>query len=57
MTTRKHKAKLLPVEAMLAGDQDFLKQAIKHAMQAVLEGEMTEFLGAAPGERTDERNG
>lgn len=57
MTTRKHKAKLLPVEAMLADDQDFLKQAIKDAMQAVLEGEMTEFLGAAPGERTDERNG
>lgn len=57
MTTRKHKTKLLPVEAMLEGDQDFLKQAIKDAMQAVLEGEMTEFLGAAPGERTDERNG
>lgn len=57
MTTSKHKGKLLPVEAMLAGDQDFLKQAIKDAMQAVLEGEMTEFLGAAPGERTDERNG
>lgn len=57
MTTRKHKTKLLPVEAMLAGDHDFLKQAIKDAMQAVLEGEMTEFLGAAPGERTDERNG
>lgn len=57
MTTSKHKGKLLPVEAMLAGDHDFLKQAIKDAMQAVLEGEMTEFLGAAPGERTDERNG
>lgn len=57
MTTKKHKGKLLPVEAMLAGDEDFLKQAIKDAMQAVLEGEMTEFLGAAPGERTEERNG
>lgn len=57
MTTRKHKGKLLPVEAMLAGDPDFLKQAIKDAMQAVLEGEMTEFLGAEPGERTEARNG
>lgn len=57
MTTRKHKAKLLPVEAMLAGDEDFLKQAIKDAMQAVLEGEMTELLGAAPAERTEARNG
>ncbi|HMM53315.1 MAG TPA: IS256 family transposase [Burkholderiaceae bacterium] len=57
MTTRKHKGKPLPVEALLADDRDFLKQAVKDALQEVLEGEMTEFLGAAPGERTDGRNG
>ena len=57
MTTSKHKGKLLPVEAMLAGDRDFLKQAVKDALQEVLEGEMTEFLGAEPGERTEARNG
>ena len=57
MTTSKHKGKLLPVEAMLAGDPDFLKQAVKDALQGVLEGEMTEFLGAEPGERTEARNG
>jgi putative transposase len=57
MTTRKHKAKLLSAEAMLASDRDFLKQAVKAALQEVLEGEMTQFLSAEPGERTEARNG
>jgi transposase-like protein len=48
MTTRKkHKAKLLAVEAV-AGDRDLMKALMKEALQEVLEGEMTEFLGAAP---------
>lgn len=57
MTTSKHKGKLLPVEAMLAEDGDFMKRAVKDALQEVLEGEMTEYLGAEPGERTEARNG
>jgi len=57
MTTRKHRAKLVSAEELLAGDRDFLKQAVKDALQEVLEGEMTELLGAAPGERTEGRNG
>jgi transposase-like protein len=56
MTTRKHKAKLSVVEAV-AGDRDLMKALMKEALQEVLEGEMTEFLGAAPGERTESRNG
>jgi transposase-like protein len=48
---------LISAEALLAGDRDFLKQAVKDALQEVLEGEMTEFLGASPGERTEGRNG
>jgi transposase-like protein len=47
----------MSAEALLAGDRDFLKQAVKDALQEVLEGEMTEFLGASPGERTEGRNG
>jgi transposase-like protein len=47
----------MSAEAMLSGDRDFLKQAVKDALQEVLEGEMTEFLGASPGERTEGRNG
>jgi len=57
MTTRKHKAKLVSAEDLLGGDRDFLKQAVKEALQEVLEGEMTELLGAAPCERTEGRNG
>ena len=57
MTTRKRNTKLMSAEAMLSGDRDFLKQAVKDALQEVLEGEMTEFLGASPGERTEGRNG
>lgn len=56
MTTRKHKTKLSAVEAV-AGDRDLMKALLKEALQEVLEGEMTEFLGAAPGERTEGRNG
>jgi len=57
MTTMKRNTKLMSAEAMLSGDRDFLKQAVKDALQEVLEGEMTEFLGASPGERTEGRNG
>jgi len=55
MTTRKkHKTKLLAVEAV-AGDRDLMKALMKEALQEMLEGEMSEFLGAAPGERTEGR--
>jgi transposase-like protein len=57
MTTKKRNTKLISAEAMLSSDRDFLKQAVKDALQEVLEGEMTEFLGAAPRERTDGRSG
>ncbi|MEO1766827.1 transposase [Thiobacter aerophilum] len=56
MTTRNHKTKMLAVEAV-ASDRDLMKALMKEALQEVLEGEMTEFLGAAPGERTESRNG
>lgn len=29
---------------------------MREALQTILEGEMTEFLGASPGERTDQRH-
>ena len=56
MTTRKRNTKLAAVEAV-AGDRDLMKALMKEALQEVLEGEMTEFLGATPGERTEGRNG
>lgn len=56
MTTRKRNTKLKAAEAV-AGDRDLMKALMKEALQEVLEGEMTEFLGAAPGERTETRGG
>jgi len=56
MTVKEHKTKLSLVE-LVAGERDLLKDLMREALQTVLEGEMTEFLGAAPGERTDSRNG
>ena len=56
MTTRKRNTKRSAVE-VVAGDRDLMKALMKEALQEVLEGEMTEFLGAAPSERTDGRQG
>lgn len=56
MTVKEHKTKLSLVE-LVAGERDLLKDLMREALQTVLEGEMTEFLGAAPGERTEQRNG
>jgi transposase-like protein len=38
-------------------DRDLMKSLMKEALQQVLEGEMTEFLGAAPCERSKTRSG
>jgi putative transposase len=54
--SKEHKTKLSAVEAV-AGDRDRIKALMKEALQEVLEGEMSEFLGAAPGQRTERRTG
>lgn len=56
MTEKEHKTKLSLVE-LVSGEKDLLKDLMREALQTVLEGEMTEFLGAAPGERTEGRQG
>jgi putative transposase len=45
------------VKALVAGDRELLKALLKEALQEVLQAEMTEFLGAEPGERSEERRG
>ena len=57
MTMKKDKTKLSVLEALVAEDHDFMKVLMKEALQEILEGEMTEFLGAMPSERTEGRNG
>jgi transposase-like protein len=57
MTVRKLKAVPRRLEALVAQDRDLLKALVKEALEQVLQSEMTEFLGAGPGERAEGRNG
>ena len=51
MTTSKSNTVSLSAKEWVSGDRDLMKTLMKEALQEVLEGEMTEFLGAAPSER------
>ena len=55
MTERKGKAEQIEVKELLAGDQDFVRVALEALLQAALEAEMTEAIGAEKGERTETR--
>ena len=57
MTDRKLKTVRPRLEALVAQDRDLLKALVKEALDQLLQAEMTEFLGAAPGERSSERVG
>src|SRR6185295_2228742 len=57
MTERKLKVVRPRLEALVAQDRDLLKALVKEALDQLLQAEMTEFLGAAPGERSSERVG
>jgi putative transposase len=57
MTTKKRTALGETVKELMAGDRDLMKALMKEALQEVLEAEMSQFLGAAPSERTEERKG
>ena len=57
MTQRKLKATGADWKELLAEDDDSMRQLIRQLMQEVLEAEMTQALGAEPGERTEARSG
>ncbi|KIN92377.1 IS256 family transposase [Thauera sp. SWB20] len=57
MTTSKGNTVSLSAKELVSGDRDLMKSLMKEALQEVLEGEMTEFLGAAPSERSETRSG
>ena len=57
MTGRKLKAVRPRLEALVAQDRDLLKALVKEALDQILQGEMTDFLGAGPGERVATRAG
>lgn len=57
MTRTKRTVSRERVKDVVASDRDLMKALMKEALQEVLEGEMTEFLGAGPHERAEARSG
>jgi putative transposase len=55
MTKREGKAGRIDVKELLERDEDFVRVALEAVLQAALEAEMTETIGAAKGERTEMR--
>jgi putative transposase len=55
MTKREGKAEAVDIKGLLAGDGDFVRAGLEALLQAALEAEMTEEIGAAKGERTETR--
>lgn len=55
--TAKSKSSVVCLEGLLGQQGELFKRLLKESLQEVLEAEMTEVIGAAPGERTDERSG
>jgi transposase-like protein len=56
-TTAKGKSSVVSIEALLGQQGQLFKRLLKESLQEVLEAEMTEVVGAAPGERTADRSG
>ena len=52
MTRREGKAELIDIKGLLERNEDFVRAAVETMVQAALEAEMTEAIGAAKGERT-----
>jgi putative transposase len=55
MTKREVKGEVIDLKGLLLGDGEFLRTAVQALVQEALEAEMTEAIGAAKGERTDDR--
>ena len=57
MTKVQSKGDVIEIKALLERDGDFLRSVVKAALEAALEAEMTEALGAEKSERTETRLG
>jgi putative transposase len=57
MTEKQGKAGRIDVQALLDGDEDYLRAMVSAVVEASLEAEMTAALGAEKGERTAGRQG
>jgi putative transposase len=57
MTQETSRAAQATLKALASEDQDFVRHLVREVMQEILEAEMTDALGAEPGERTEARLG
>src|SRR6201993_5168692 len=57
MTKGEGKAEVIDLKGLLGRDEDFVRAAVEALVQATLEAEMTEAIGAAKGERSETRIG
>jgi putative transposase len=57
MTVKQGKAEVIALKGLLKRNEDFLRSSIQSLVQAALEAEMAELLGAEKGERTEGRVG
>jgi putative transposase len=57
MTQEKSTSARANLKALMTEDKDFLREIVRETMQQLLEVEMTDTLGAEPGERTESRLG
>jgi transposase-like protein len=55
MTKREAKAEVIDLKRLLTQGGDFLRAAVEALVQAALEAEMTEAIGAAKSERSETR--
>src|SRR5262245_53045878 len=55
MTKSQSRAQVIDLKGLLARDEDFVRAAVEALVQAALEAEMTEAIGAAKGERSETR--
>src|SRR5438874_9251786 len=55
MTKGEGKGEVIDLKGLLARDEDFVRGAVEALVQAALEAEMTEAIGAAKGERIETR--
>lgn len=55
MTKGEGKGEVIDLKGLLARDEDFVRVAVEALVQAALEAEMTEAIGAEKGERSETR--
>jgi putative transposase len=57
MAATKSTRKVVDLKGLVAQDTELLRELVRESVQQILEAEMTDFLAAGPGQRTEARQG